>query len=98
MSELDRKILEALKADSDQNWEEYSKEKGLFGLIRESFKGSHSWVVFLAFILIFIFLGLFCYDSPLVLHGIESLIDSSRNQTIGVIDIKFVPKLTIGSD
>jgi hypothetical protein len=49
MSDLDRKILEAIKAETDATMKTYERELGLFGLIAESFKGKFRWMVIGAF-------------------------------------------------
>lgn len=61
MTNLDDKILNAIAEEHTASNKDYTKELGLFGLIRESFKGSLKWIVVLAFILIFIFIGLTIY-------------------------------------
>ena len=71
MTNLDDKILQAITTDNEQEFENYSKELGLFGLIRESFKGSHKWIVVIASLLILIFLGLTAYCAYFFLHATE---------------------------
>lgn len=48
MSELDKKILEAIKAETDETLRGYEQELGLFGLMAESFKGAFRWWVMAA--------------------------------------------------
>lgn len=45
MSDIDQKILAAIKAETDETMGEHSRELGLFGLIAESFKGTLRWAV-----------------------------------------------------
>jgi hypothetical protein len=45
MSEMDRKILEAIKTETDATSKDYERDLGLFGLIAESFKGAMRWAV-----------------------------------------------------
>jgi len=45
----------------EQSESNYQKELGLFGLVGESFKGTHKWAVVSVFTLMFIFLGLIIY-------------------------------------
>jgi Family of unknown function (DUF6768) len=45
MSDIDRKILEAIKAETDVTMKGYERELGFFGLIAESFKGRFGWLV-----------------------------------------------------
>ena len=61
MKDIDDKILAAIQADTEQSLEEYQEELGIFGLIGESFRGAMRWVVMVAFLLIFIFIGLVVY-------------------------------------
>jgi len=63
MNNIDEKILNAITQNHDESNTNYQKELGLFGLIRESFKGSHKWVVVAVFLLIFIFIGLTIYSA-----------------------------------
>jgi hypothetical protein len=61
MANIDDKILDAIRSESQEELQQYSEELGLFGLIGESFKGSFRWVVFLAITFKFIFAGLVIY-------------------------------------
>ncbi len=45
MSDIDRKILEALKAETDTTMKGYERELGFFGLMAESFRGRFGWLV-----------------------------------------------------
>jgi hypothetical protein len=45
MGDIDRKILEAIKAETDVTMKSYERELGLFGLMVESFKGTFGWMV-----------------------------------------------------
>lgn len=74
MGDIDKKILEAIKAETDVSMKDYEKDLGLFGLIAESFKGSFRWMVIgamamqivLAVALIYCAAGLFGTDDPAV--------------------------------
>lgn len=48
MSDIDRKILEAIKAETDATMKGYERELGLFGLMAESFKGAFRFMVMIA--------------------------------------------------
>jgi hypothetical protein len=45
MSDIDRKILEAIKAETDVTMKDYERELGFFGLMAESFKGRFGFLV-----------------------------------------------------
>lgn len=45
MSDMDRKILEAIKAETNATMKDYERDLGLFGLMAESFKGTFRWAV-----------------------------------------------------
>ena len=45
MKDIDAKILEAIKAETDETLGEYGRELGLFGLVAESFRGTFRWAV-----------------------------------------------------
>ena len=45
MSDIDKRILEAIKAETDVTMKNYGRELGFFGLIAESFKGRFGWLV-----------------------------------------------------
>lgn len=61
MNDIDDKILAAMRSDTEDSSSDYDEELGIFGLIGESFKGALRWVVFTAFALILIFIGLGVY-------------------------------------
>lgn len=61
MNDIDDKILEAIRSESGETLENYSKELGLFGLVGESFKGAFGWAVKLVFFFVFVFIGLTVY-------------------------------------
>lgn len=62
MNDIDDKILDAIRTETEESLDEYKDELGLFGLVGESFKGALRWIVFAAFalILIFILIGVYC--------------------------------------
>jgi hypothetical protein len=72
MSNLDTKILEAIKAETEETMRDYGRELGLFGLIAESFKGAFRWAVIAAMALqvafagavVYCAIGLFGTDDP----------------------------------
>ncbi len=45
MSDMDRKILEAIKAETNATMKDYERDLGLFGLMAESFRGTFRWAV-----------------------------------------------------
>jgi hypothetical protein len=45
MSDIDKRILEAIKAETDVTLRGYERELGLFGLMAESFRGRFRWFV-----------------------------------------------------
>ena len=45
MSDIDRRILEAIKSETDVTMKDYERELGFFGLMAESFKGRFGWLV-----------------------------------------------------
>jgi hypothetical protein len=45
MTDIDRKILEAINAATDGTMKDYGRELGFFGLMAESFKGRFGWLV-----------------------------------------------------
>lgn len=63
MNDIDAKILAAIQSDHEESLNNYEEELGIFGLIGESFKSSLRWVVFAAFALILIFIGLGVYSA-----------------------------------
>lgn len=71
MTNLDDKILNAIANEHASSDEDYSKELGLFGLIGKSFKGTHKWIVFIVFLLVFIFLILTVYCGYNFYHATE---------------------------
>ena len=71
MNDIDDKILAAIRDETEQSLSEYSEELGLFGLVRESFKGALGWVVVLSFVLIFVFIGLGVYCAIYFLHATD---------------------------
>jgi hypothetical protein len=50
MSELDDKIRQALREEDRELFEAYSGEPGLFGMVAESFRGRHRWLVALVWL------------------------------------------------
>jgi hypothetical protein len=72
MSDMDRKILEALKSETDATSKTYERELGPFGLMAESFKGAFRWMVMaaiafqvvLAAVVVYCAVGLFGTDDP----------------------------------
>jgi uncharacterized membrane protein len=61
MSDIDKKILEALKAETDATMRGYEHELGLFGLIVESFKGRFRWFVIGGVVMQVVFAVAFIY-------------------------------------
>ncbi len=55
MSDIDDKIYEALNAEDKEVMEAYREELGLFGFIRESFRGKLKVPVIAVFLFILIF-------------------------------------------
>jgi hypothetical protein len=45
MSDMDKRILEAIKAETDVTMRVYERELGMFGLMAESLKGAFRWLV-----------------------------------------------------
>jgi hypothetical protein len=45
MGDIDRKILEAIRAETDVTMKGYERELGFFGLLIESFRGTFGWMV-----------------------------------------------------
>ena len=45
MGDIDKKILEAIKAETDVTMKNYERELGYFGLMIESFRGTFGWMV-----------------------------------------------------
>jgi hypothetical protein len=72
MTDMDGKMFEAIKTETDATMKGYEKELGLFGLIAESFKGAFRWAVMgamvmqvvLAVAFIYCGVGLFGTDDP----------------------------------
>jgi len=61
MSDIDEKILAAIKTESRQSMDEYSKELGPIRLVIESFKGAFRWMAVLSVVLILVFVGIGVY-------------------------------------
>ena len=85
MSDLDKKILTAIAEgiQEDTATNNINKELGLFGLIGESFKGSHRWVVMTVFSLVFVFIGLTVYCGYHLYH--TEVIASKFNWLAGTL-------------
>jgi Family of unknown function (DUF6768) len=72
MSDIDRKILEAIKAETDVTMRGYERELGFFGLMAESFRGRFGWMVIgaiamqvvVAVALVYCAFGLYGTDDP----------------------------------
>lgn len=71
MNDLDDKILAAMQNEAEKSLEDYQEDLGLFGLVGESFRGALRWVVFIAFALILIFIGLGVYCAANFLHATD---------------------------
>ena len=71
MNDIDDKILAAIRSETEESLGEYSEELGLFGLVGESFKGALRWVVFAAFALILIFIGMGVYSAINFYHATD---------------------------
>ncbi len=71
MNDLDDKILAAIRAETEESLDEYKDELGLFGLVGESFKGALRWVVFIAFALILVFIGIGIYCAYHFVHATD---------------------------
>lgn len=71
MNEIDDKILEAIRTETEESLDEYKDELGLFALVNESFKGALRWVVFIAFALILIFIGIGVYCAVNFVHATD---------------------------
>lgn len=71
MTDIDDKILQAIREETEESLGQYSEELGLFGLVRESFRGAFGWVVIVAFLLVFIFLGLAIYCGIYFFHATD---------------------------
>ena len=61
MSDLDDKILQAIKTETDETMREYDRQLGLFGLIAASFKGTFRWAVIGAMALQVVFVAIVIY-------------------------------------
>ena len=61
MSDVDSKILEAIRTETDETMRDYSRELGLFGLIAESFRGTFRWTVIFSMALQVVFVGAIAY-------------------------------------
>ncbi|MEM7279115.1 MAG: DUF6768 family protein [Pseudomonadota bacterium] len=71
MNDIDAKILAAMQSETEESLSQYEEELGLFGLVGESFKGALRWVVFVAFALILIFIGLGVYCAFNFVHATD---------------------------
>ena len=61
MSDIDDKILAAIRAEAESSGDDYSVELGPVGLALESFKGAFRWFAGLSFFLILVFVGIGVY-------------------------------------
>ena len=61
MSDIDKKILEALSAEDKEVMDSYGKELGLFGLMKESFRGKLKAMVIPVFLFMLMFAALLVY-------------------------------------
>jgi hypothetical protein len=61
MSDIDRRILEAIKTETDATMKSYERDLGLFGLMVESFKGAFRWFVVGAIAMQVVFAAVFIY-------------------------------------
>ena len=69
MNEIDDKILAAIRSETEASLGEYSEELGLFGLVRESFRGALGVWVAVVFVLILVFIGAFVYCAIEFFHA-----------------------------
>ncbi len=74
MSEIDDKILAAIRQETEESLDDYKDELGLFGLVNESFKGKLRWVVITAFLLILIFIGIGIYCAFQFVHAPDVMV------------------------
>jgi len=63
MSDIDDKILAAIRTETEKSDDDYSEEFGPFRLAIEAFKGAFRWVAMIAFVLILIFIGAGVYSA-----------------------------------
>ena len=61
MSDIDEKILEAIKAETDVTMKGYEREPGFFGLVAESFRGRFGWLVIGALLMQVVLAAAFIY-------------------------------------
>ena len=71
MNDIDDKILDAIRTETEESLDDYKDELGLFGLVGESFKGALRWIVFIAFALILIFIGIGVYCAINFVHATD---------------------------
>jgi len=71
MSNLDEKILAAIRSETEQSLADLEKDAGLFELVGESFKSSFRWIVVIVFVLVLTFLGLCVYCSINFFHAVD---------------------------
>lgn len=59
MTDLDKKIREALREEDSELFDEFAGEASIFEMLMETFRGKHRWLVFLTMFwtLVFLVLG-----------------------------------------
>lgn len=61
MSDMDKKILEAIRSETDVTMRAYERELGMFGLMAESFRGAFRWLVMASMAFQVVFAAAFIY-------------------------------------
>jgi len=71
MSDLDDKILAAIRTETEKSMGDYSEEFGPFRLAIEVFKGAFRWVAGIAFFLMLASIGIGVYCAINFLHATD---------------------------
>jgi len=71
MSDIDEKILAAIRTEAEESMGNYSEELGPFRLAIEVFKGAFRWVAGIAFVLMLAFIGVGVYCAINFFHATD---------------------------
>ncbi|MCH8830657.1 MAG: hypothetical protein IID45_13860 [Planctomycetes bacterium] len=76
MSDIDKKIRQALVAEDSALFEEFREEQSMLEMVADTFRGRHRWLVVMVFVAtsVFVALSVFCGIQFYRADGIRELI------------------------